>query len=211
MESVIARLLSDFESGKLSRRQLVQTLALVAVGSPVASAVAQSVATQATSKPAAAPFKTVWLDHISYAVSDYKKSVDFYSGLMGWTVKEDDGRQAMLDINGIGTILIRNARRPDTAAQMQTPPSGRGDTTAGRPGRPPVTGVINHIAFGVEPWDTDVVKSELERRGLTPRIDNQGETYKSFHVTDPDGWDLQISNQTKDAPIPNLPKPRSGE
>ena len=192
MESVIARLLSDFESGKLSRRQLVQTLALVAVGSPVATAVAQSVATQAASKPAAAPFKTVWLDHISYAVSDYKKSVDFYSGLMGWKVKEDDGRQAMLDINGLGTILIRNRRPTQTQTQPQT-------------------GVINHIAFGVEPWDTDAVKAELERRGLTPRIDNQGETYNSFHVTDPDGWDLQISNQTKDKPIPNLPKPRSGE
>lgn len=210
MESVIARLLSDFESGKLSRRQLVQTLALVAVGSPVASAVAQSIATQAASQPSAAPFKTVWLDHISYAVSDYKKSVDFYSGLMGWKVKEDDGRQAMLDLNGLGTILIRNARRPDAAAPATAAPQPARDTT-GRPARRPITGVVNHIAFGVEPWDTDAVKAELERRGLTPRIDNQGETYKSFHVTDPDGWDLQISNQTKDKPIPNLPKPRSGE
>jgi catechol 2,3-dioxygenase-like lactoylglutathione lyase family enzyme len=199
MESVIARLVSDFESGKLSRRQLVQTLALVAVGSPVASAVAQSVATQAASKPATAPFKTVWLDHISYAVSDYKKSVDFYSGLMGWKVKEDDGRQALLDLNGLGSILIRNSRRPDAA------------TPGAAPARPPVTSVINHIAFGVEPWDTDAVKAELERRGLTPRTDNQGDTYKSFHVTDPDGWDLQISNQTKDMPVPNLPRPRSGE
>lgn len=24
-----------------------------------------------------------------------------------------------------------------------------------------------------------------------------GENFKSFHVLDPDGWDLQISNQTK--------------
>jgi len=39
MESVVAALLRDFEGGKLSRRQLVQTLALMAVGSPVASAV----------------------------------------------------------------------------------------------------------------------------------------------------------------------------
>ena len=200
MESVVAGLLSDFESGKLSRRQLVQTLALVAVGSPVASALAQSaVVPQPVTRNPQPPFRTVWLDHISYAVSDYKKSADFYSGLMGWTVKEDDGRQALLDINGIGSILIRNARRPDGAPQPAT-------------GNPqPVTGLINHIAFGVQPWDTDGVKAELERRGLSPRTDNQGETYKSFHVRDPDGWDLQISNQTKDAPVPNLPRPRSGE
>lgn len=204
MESVVARMVSDFESGKLSRRQLVQTLALMAVGSPVAAALAQSEAgktSPGSGHSAESPFKTVWLDHISYAVSDYKKSVDFYSGLMGWTVREDDGRQALLDLNGLGSILIRNARRPDGPAQ--TPPSARGDSA--------ITGVVNHIAFGVQPWDTDAVKAELERRGLSPRTDNQGETYKSFHVKDPDGWDLQISNQTKDAPVPNLPRPRSGE
>jgi hypothetical protein len=26
-----------------------------------------------------------------------------------------------------------------------------------------------------------------------------GENFKSFHVYDPDGWDLQISNQTKES------------
>jgi hypothetical protein len=40
-----------------------------------------------------------------------------------------------------------------------------------------------------------VVKTELERRGLKPRPDMQGERFKSFHVTDPDGWNVQISNQ----------------
>ena len=35
MESVIARLLSDFDNGKMTRRKLVQSLALVATGAPV--------------------------------------------------------------------------------------------------------------------------------------------------------------------------------
>ena len=43
----------------------------------------------------------------------------------------------------------------------------------------------------------DGVKAELTRRGLNPREDMVGENFKSFHVFDPDGWDLQISNQTK--------------
>ena len=215
MEAVIARLLNEFESGKLTRRQLVQTLALVAVGSPVASAVAQSVA--ATPVPSPSPWKTVWLDHMSYAVSDYKRSVDFYSSLMGWEVKNDTGTQSFLDINGIGGIIIRNARRPGqgqvangagaqpaaaaAAPQAAPPPStaaadsvGRGNTAP----RPPITGVINHVSWGVQPWDTDGVKAELERRGLNPRPDMVGEDFKSFHVRDPDGWDLQISNQTKE-------------
>lgn len=63
--------------------------------------------------------------------------------------------------------------------------------------RPPLTGVINHVSWGIQPWDTDKVKAELERRGLNPRPDMVGENFKSFHVLDPDGWDLQISNKTK--------------
>ena len=132
-----------------------------------------------------APWKTVWLDHISYAVSDYKRSVDFYKNLMGWEVQNDNGKtQATLRIGNVGGIIIRNRRQPAADAQ----PS--------QPGRPPLTGVINHISYGVQPWDTDKVKAELERRGLSPRPDMVGDNYKSFHVTDPDGWDLQISNQT---------------
>jgi len=220
MESVVAALLRDFESGKLTRRQLVQTLALIAVGSPVGSAVAQSVAAAPAPTPSGTPWKTVFLDHISFQVSDYKKSTDFYTDLMGWKVLKDTGTQANIDINGIGGIIIRNRRRPADAAatagsqpaQPTTqPPPTRTDsaTRAGgasmaQPSRPPITGVIDHVSWGIEPWDTETVRGELLKRGLTPREDtgNRGsmETspFKSFHVKDPDGWDLQISNQTKD-------------
>jgi len=219
MESVVAALLRDFENGRLTRRQLVQTLALMAVGSPVASAVAQSAAASPSEPASGTPWKTVWLDHISFQVSDYKKSVDFYTDLMGWKMLDDNGTQAKIDINGIAGIIIRNRRRPNdpaNAAQAQpaapgAQPPGRPDsTTAARggamaqPSRPPVTAVVDHISWGIEPWDTETVRAELLKRGLTPREDtgNRGsmETspFKSFHVRDPDGWDLQISNQTKD-------------
>jgi len=35
------------------------------------------------------------------------------------------------------------------------------------------------------------VEAELKRRGLEPRVD----TENSFHVKDPDGFDLQISGE----------------
>ena len=205
MESVVAALLRDFESGKLTRRQLVQTLALMAVGSPVASAVAQNMATT-PAKPAGTPWKTVWLDHISFQVTDYKKSVDFYTDLMGWKVLNDTGTQAAVDINGIGGIIIRNRRRPADAGTGTRPDSatGTGSGAVAQPSRPPVTAVVDHISWGIEPWDTETVRAELLKRGLTPREDtgNRGSmetsSFKSFHVKDPDGWDLQISNQTKD-------------
>jgi hypothetical protein len=89
--------------------------------------------------------------------------------------------QTTLAIGDVGEIIIRNRRSPASAA-------GTGDQ---------VTGVINHISFGIEPWDKDDVEAELTRRGLAPRDDFQDGGFESYHVKDPDGWDLQISNQTE--------------
>ena len=189
MEGTIAMLLKDFEDGRLTRRQLIQSLAMVAMTGPAAVAAS----TDAQAPAAKAPWKTVHLDHISYAVTDYKRSAAFYSGLMGWEIANDNGtNQATLRIGTVGEIIIRNVRRSEAAGGPAAPAGGQGAND-----RPPVTGVINHISWGIEPWDTDGVKAELEKRGLKPRPDMQGNDFKSWHVLDPDGWDLQISNQTK--------------
>jgi len=194
MERIVDRMLEDFENGRVSRRQLVRSLAAAAAAMAGLPAAAGAAAARQTPAPAPiaqgpAPWKTVWLDHISYAVADYKRSADFYTSLMGWPVRSDNGTsQATLAIGDIGSIIIRNARRRPAEA-------GSAPQTASQ--RPPITGVINHISYGVEPWDTEGVRAELERRGLNPRPDMVGEDFKSYHVTDPDGWDLQISNKTK--------------
>jgi catechol 2,3-dioxygenase-like lactoylglutathione lyase family enzyme len=183
METTIATLLTQFEDGTLTRRQLIQSLAMLALAAPAA---AQSTTGAGTSATGPAPWKTVRLDHISFAVADYKRSAAFYRDLMGWEIRDDTGtNQATLDINGLGEMIVRNAKPP--AANPQ--PS--------QPGRPPLTGVINHISWGVQPWNTEAVEAELKRRGLNPRPDMVGDDFKSFHVLDPDGWDLQISNQTR--------------
>ena len=186
METVINGLLTDFEKGKMTRRQLIQSLAFAAAAAaPVATVGAQ----KASTIPAAtgpAPFKTVWLDHISYAVTDYRKSTAFYRDLMGWEVKNDNGNnQCTMKVGDIGEIIIRNRREPAAGA------------APGQNAAPPVTGVINHVSYGIDKWNTDGVKAELEKRGLSPRPDMVGDNFKSFHVKDPDGWDLQISNITK--------------
>ena len=188
MEAVINGLLQDFERGKMTRRQLIQSLALAAAAAaPVATVGAQ---TASTIPPAAGPaaFKTVWLDHISYAVTDYRKSTAFYRDLMGWEIRNDNGKnQCTMKIGDIGEIIIRNRRddaAPAAASAQAAPPA-------------PITGVINHVSYGIANWNTEGVKAELEKRGLKPRPDMVGDNFKSFHVKDPDGWDLQISNVTK--------------
>src|SRR5712671_1525417 len=213
MEHVIESLLTDFERGRMTRRQLIQSLALAAVAAAPAGSAAAQAAKASTIPPPhdPAPWKTVWLDHISYAVSDYRRSTAFYRDLMGWEIKNDNGTsQCTMNINGLGEIIIRNRREPGgtaTAGASGGPSAGAnggqqaaaGGRGQGQANRPPLTGVINHVSWGVQPWDTDKVKAELERRGLNPRPDMVGENFKSFHVLDPDGWDLQISNQTKES------------
>jgi len=186
MEYVIDGLLKDFEAGKMTRRQLIKSLTVAAVAAaPAPSASAQTASTiPPPSGPA--PWKTVWLDHISYAVSDYRKTTAFYPDLMGWEIRNDNGHnECSMKIGNVGGIIIRN----------NLPPSRGSAQPAAQGGRRPITGVINHVSWGIEPWDTDKVNAELARRGLKPRPDMVGENFKSFHVKDPDGWDLQISNQ----------------
>ena len=73
MEHIIAKLLQDFEQGKMNRRQLIQSLAMAATA---ASAAAPALAAES-------PFKAVAVNHISYQVKDYKVTRDFYADLFG--------------------------------------------------------------------------------------------------------------------------------
>src|SRR5215471_9269831 len=158
MESVIAGLLKQFEDGKLTRRQLIQSLTLAAAAAvPGGQALAgQAKESQIPPPKDPAPWKTVYLDHISYAVSDYRRSTAFYRDLMGWTIANEsaNGNQCTMNIGNVGQIIIRNNRQgrsADTAA-----PNGGGAAQGGN--RPALTGVINHVSWGIQPWDTDKVK-----------------------------------------------------
>ena len=56
---------------------------------------------------------------------------------------------------------------------------------------------ISNFAWGIEPWDTNKVEAELQKRGLNPAADHGGADFKSFHIKDPDGFDIQVTNGTK--------------
>jgi catechol 2,3-dioxygenase-like lactoylglutathione lyase family enzyme len=163
MEHIIAKLLQDFEQGKMNRRQLIQSLALAATAAGAATPVAAAEAKH---------FQAVTVNHISYVVADYAKTRDFYSDLLGMKVSHDDGKQCYLSF-GDTFLLPRNAR----SGSKVTPP------------------VINHVAYTIDNWDKNAVEAELKRRGLEPRPD----TEDSFHVKDPDGFDLQISGKNMKA------------
>ena len=186
----------------LSRRQLLQALAVAAMSSPLVARAQQAPAAPQgrgqqprDTTPLVPPFeptgwKTVWLDHLNYQCVDYKKAAAFYVALMGWKVRSDDGKQALLDMGeNSGGILIRGG-------MTAPPPAAITDAGLGV-SRPPVRAVFDGFAWGITPWDTGKVKAELEKRGLKPVADHHGSDYQSFRVKDPDGFDVAVTNGTK--------------
>ncbi|HUA84494.1 MAG TPA: VOC family protein [Bryobacteraceae bacterium] len=206
IENIIAKLLGDFERGFMDRRQLVQSLALAAVAA-VPGAAQDAVLPYKGKTPA---FKTAELDHISFQVKDYRVTRDFYADLMGMEVKNDDGQRQCELYFGNSILLARNHFHPRgaqgeqaAAAAAQAAPaaaqSGAPEGRRGRGNRPPSTATVDHISYRIYDWDTDQVRDELVRRGLA-KPDSKPDVgqpqipgYSSFHVFDPDGFNLQIS------------------
>jgi lactoylglutathione lyase len=169
MEHVIAKLLEDFERGKVTRRQLIQSLALAAAGAVTAGAALPAAAA------AGKGFKAVAVNHISYQVADYAKTRDFYKDLLGLRVVRDTGKECHMILNGSNSFLI-----PRNAPPGIVPPH------------------VDHVAYTIATWNKEAVRAELERRGLDPKPD----TDYSFHIKDPNGFDVQISGKEMTATNP---------
>ncbi len=141
MENIIAKLLQDFEHGKMTRRQLIQSLALAATAASAAGA-APAPATGST------PLKAVYLNHVGYQVADYKRSRDWYAELFGMKVALDDGKKANL---AVGESLLIFHNRPSAST-------------------PTVDHVCLTLAdWDKDPSVKEKVAAELKRRGLEAR------------------------------------------
>lgn len=105
MEEIIARLLQDFEHGKMTRRRLIQSLALTATAASAATVPAASMA-------ASGGFKAIAVHHLSYGVADYARTRDFYVDLLGMQVRGDNGTQCSL-VFGDSFIVVRKTQQAD--------------------------------------------------------------------------------------------------
>jgi catechol 2,3-dioxygenase-like lactoylglutathione lyase family enzyme len=220
MSNVIDRLFRDFDEGRISRRELLRALGLSLLAVPSIGLAqgggraggdstggrgrgrgnrAPSDTTHAQAPFEPTGWKTVWFDHLTYECVDYTKAVPFYAAVMGWKVRNDDGKRCVMQINDdVGDAYFISGYQPPPAPP--TPPPS--DTGGGRGGRgggrgAPRMARISNLAWGIEPWDTNKVLAELEKRGLNPVADNVGADFKSFHIKDPDGLDIQVTNGNK--------------
>ena len=157
MEQIVANLVSQFEEGKLTRRQLIRNLT-IAVGagsgwSPVSAGAAPA---EGRVLPA------IYINHVSYQVADYAKTRDFYAGLFGMKVAEDDGKTQCRLLFGDNILAVRNAAtRPDKKIG------------------------VDHIAYTIANWDEekDANLAEVARRGLKVTQNS---------ILDPDGFRVQF-------------------
>ena len=156
MEHIIAKLLQQFEQGKLTRRQLIKNLTLAVTAGSALGAV-----------PAAAAddkiVPAIFINHVSYQVTDYAKTRDFYAGLFGMKVVEDDGKTQCRLLFGDNILAIRNAgTRPDKKLG------------------------VDHISYTIADWDAekDAYLAEIKRRGL--------KLTGGSDLSDPDGFRVQF-------------------
>ena len=100
MESIISDLVTRFEKGSPSRRELVQGLAMLAASGTGASA-QQDI-----------DFKTADIDHVSIQVADLQRSVDFYQKLFGFSVVSQDQRLGIIRLGNGRTLVSFNRQSP---------------------------------------------------------------------------------------------------
>src|SRR5579863_7368609 len=95
MDAMIASLVNRFERGALSRRELIQGLAMLTAAGGAASEVhAQD-----------AGIKGVKIDHVSIQVSDLPRAVAFYEKMFGLTVVSEDKPNEIVRL-GVGKALV---------------------------------------------------------------------------------------------------------
>jgi catechol 2,3-dioxygenase-like lactoylglutathione lyase family enzyme len=100
MESIISSLVSRFEKGSLSRRDLVRGLAALAASGTAAAAQQEL------------DFKKADIDHISIQVADMQRSIDFYQKTFGFSVVAEDKPLKIVRLGINRTMVSLNQQSP---------------------------------------------------------------------------------------------------
>jgi catechol 2,3-dioxygenase-like lactoylglutathione lyase family enzyme len=109
MKPVISDLVTRYETGRLSRRDLIQGLTML-----VAAASAKG-ADGAAAEPA--PFNCSGVDHVSVRVKDLKRSAEFYQSLYGLEPRGEDKEHRILRL-GKGRHVIVSLRQDEPYGQI---------------------------------------------------------------------------------------------
>src|SRR5262245_18218769 len=193
MKAFVASKLDDYTRGKISRRQLLESLTVAAA------------ATAATGGAQAAPapnraLKAALVNHISYQCPDLHRVADWYSRVFNMEQVTYPSEPSQ-----IGMPFGRRNQKPFGVTADDVPTSyivvrtrNPNGTAAdkGALARPPSRAVIEHVAYTVADFDRDRAAAELRALGVQ-NVRNGG--LYSLHMTDPFGFDIQLSGVANNA------------
>ena len=95
MEPVISDLITRFERGALSRRDLIRALALITGAGAATATTAQ-----------AATLKSASINHVSVLVTDMARSIEFYGRVFGLTLVNEDKANKIARLGAGGKVLV---------------------------------------------------------------------------------------------------------
>ena len=101
MEKVISDLVTRYEDGALTRRQLVQGLTLLAAAGGAGRAEAQET-----------PFSSTGIDHISIQVDDLAQSIEFYQSVFGLSILNQDAPNEIVRMGRTRVIVSLHHKEP---------------------------------------------------------------------------------------------------
>jgi hypothetical protein len=193
MKAFVASKLDDYSKGKISRRQLLETLTVAAA------------ATAATGGAQAAPapnraLKAALVNHISYECPNQHQVADWYSRVfnmeqvtypsepsqIGMPFGRRNQKPLGVTANDVPTsyIVVRTRNPNGTAADK------------GALAKPASRAVVEHLAYTIADFDRDRAAAELRALGVQ-NVRNGG--LYSLHMTDPFGFDIQLSGVANNA------------
>ena len=193
MQAFFATKLDDYTKGKISRRQLLESLTVAAAATAAASG--------ANAAPAPnRALKAALVNHISYQCPDFHRVADWYSRVFNMEQVTYASEPTQ-----IGMPFGRRNQKPlgVTADDVPTsyivlrtrdPNGTAADKSASA--RPRSRATIEHVAYTVADFDRDRARAELQALGVQ-KIRNGG--LFSLHMTDPFGYDIQLSGVANNA------------
>ena len=185
MEGYVATKLDEFDRGKISRRQLIETLTLAATSVYATDG--------AEAQGASPPLKVALVNHVSYSCPNFRQAADWYSKVFNLDqvgLKEDEvtlpfGKQGEQPYGVTAkdvplSFIIARSRAPRPQDKE----------------RPQPQAVIDHIGYTVADFNRDKAKAELIALGV--KNVREGGPY-SLHLDDVFGYDVQISGLENNA------------
>lgn len=101
MEAIISSLVTRFEKGTLTRRELIRGLAMLAAAGGTAAAAAEE-----------AGFKGAKIDHVSIQVNNLQRSIDFYQKMFGFSVVSQDKPNEIVRLGITKTLVSLHHKNP---------------------------------------------------------------------------------------------------